>query len=117
MEGPYVSGQGLERVGWASRMSVKPSSALLLAISVLILALTTMIAWSGYGARAADDVFGPGAGVGFRIVFLVAGLAGAGLTVLPILTIADYAMLGLVTLHGLGLIILLIRTRSKPPPA
>lgn len=119
MDGPYVSGQGLERLGWASRMTVKRSSALLLSISVLILALTTMIAWSGYGARAADYAFGRGAGIGFRIVFLIAGLTGAVLTVLPILTVADYAMLGLVTLHGLGLIILMIRTRSMPakPPS
>ncbi|WP_165703740.1 alanine:cation symporter family protein [Enhygromyxa salina] len=120
MEGPYVSGEGLERVGWASRMEVKRSSALLLSVSVLILALTTMIAWGGYGARAADFAFGRGAGVGFRVVFLVAGLAGATLTVLPILTIADYAMLGLVTLHGLGLLVLLIRTRplkSPEPPS
>jgi hypothetical protein len=116
MDGPYVSGEGLERVGWASRMTVKRSSALLLAISVLILALTTMIAWSGYGARAADFAFGRGAGIGFRVVFLIAGLAGATLTLLPILTVADYAMLGIVILHGLGLLILVIRTRSIKSP-
>jgi Na+/alanine symporter len=113
MDGPWVTGEGLARVGWAARMSARRGTDLLLAISVLILALTTMIAWSGYGARAADFVFGHGGGVGFRIVFLLAGLSGAVLTVLPILKLADYAMLALVILNGLGLLILMIRGRTQ----
>src|SRR5690606_29324425 len=49
MDGPYVVEPGIEWLGWASRMSVERGADLLLAISVLILALTTMIAWSNYG--------------------------------------------------------------------
>ncbi|PRQ04546.1 Amino-acid carrier protein AlsT [Enhygromyxa salina] len=113
MDGPYVAGGGLGRVGWAARMNVKRGGDLLLATSVLILALTTMIAWAGYGARAADFAFGRGAGVGFGVVFLLAGLAGATLTLLPILRVADYAMLALILLHGLGLIVLLVRARTR----
>jgi hypothetical protein len=112
MDGPYVSGSGIERLGWASRVSIKRGADLLLAISVLILALTTMIAWSNYGARAADFLLGSGAGIGFRLVFLAAGLFGAGLTVAPILAGADYAMVGLVVLHGVGLVVLLVRSRA-----
>lgn len=111
MDGPWVAGNGIERLGWTSRLSNQGGSDLLIAISVLILALTTMIAWSDYGGRAADFLFGRGAGLGFRLAFLAAGLLGAGLTVLPILTLADYAMLGLVVLHGAGLVVLLIRSR------
>ena len=114
MDGPYVAGSGIERLGWASRMSIERGADLLLAISVLILALTTMIAWSNYGARASDFLLGDGAGVGFRLVFLATGLAGAGLTVAPILYAADGAMIGLVVLHGIGLIAVLVRGRSKP---
>ena len=80
---------------------------------MLILALTTMIAWSDYGARAADFLLGRGAGIGFRVVFLAAGLFGAGLAIAPILTAADGAMLGLVVLHGAGLIVLLLRSRGS----
>ncbi len=112
MEAPTVAGSGIERLGWASRLSIERGADLLLAISVLVLALTTMIAWSDYGARAADFLLGRGAGVGFRLVFLAAGLFGAGLTLTPILTAADTAMLGLVVLHGVGLVILLVRSRS-----
>jgi hypothetical protein len=114
MEGPWVTGEGLARVGWASRLAGEPGNQLLLAISVLMLALTTMIAWSGYGARAADFVFGRGGGLGFRVVFVLAGLTGATLTLLPILRLADYAMLGLVLLNGVGLVVLLWRARKTP---
>lgn len=116
MDGPWVTGEGLARVGWAARMTATSSSLgnqLLLSISVLLLALTTMIAWSGYGARAAEFVFGRGGGIGFQVVFVLAGLTGATLTVLPILRVADYAMLGLVLLNGFGLIVLLLRSRSE----
>jgi Na+/alanine symporter len=113
MDGPWVVGEGLARVGWASRMTIEPGNQLLLSISVLLLALTTMIAWSGYGARAADFVFGRGGGLGFQIVFVLAGLTGATLTVLPIIRVADYAMLGLVVLNGLGLVLLLLRSRGE----
>jgi Na+/alanine symporter len=113
MDGPWVAGEGLARVGWASRMAVEPGNQLLLSISVLLLALTTMIAWSGYGARAAEFVFGRGGGMGFRVMFVLAGLAGATLTVLPIIRVADYAMLGLVMLNGFALVVLLLRSRGE----
>jgi Na+/alanine symporter len=113
MDGPWVTGDGLARVAWAARMSVEPGNQLLLSISVLLLALTTMIAWSGYGARAAEFVFGRGGGLGFRVVFVLAGLAGATMTVLPIIRMADYAMLGLVLLNGLALVVLLLRSRGE----
>jgi Na+/alanine symporter len=113
MDGPWVTGEGLARVAWAARMSVEPGNQLLLSISVLLLALTTMIAWSGYGARAAEFVFGRGGGLGFRVVFVLAGLAGATMTVLPIIRMADYAMLGLVLLNGLALVVLLVRSRGE----
>ena len=113
MEGPWVAGTGTERIGWAARLGVKSGVALLLAISVLVLALTTMIAWAGYGARAADYVFGHGAGVGFCVVFLITGLAGATLETLPILLVADHAMIVLLVLNGFGVVLGLLSYRKK----
>ncbi|HVI01982.1 MAG TPA: alanine:cation symporter family protein [Enhygromyxa sp.] len=112
MDGPWVSGSGIERLGWASRLSIERGADLLLAISVLILALTTMIAWSDYGARAADFMLGRGAGLGFRLMFLAAALFGAGLTVTQILTAADTIMLGLVLLNAVGVGVVLLRSRA-----
>ena len=115
MDAPQVSGDGIERLAWATRMSVDRGADLLLAISVLILALTSMIAWSNYGARAADFLLGRGAGLGFRVLFLAAGLGGGALTIWPILNTADGAMVGLVVLHGVGLVTLLVRSRTAKP--
>ncbi|MFO7567299.1 MAG: alanine:cation symporter family protein [Enhygromyxa sp.] len=112
MEGPRVSGSGIERLAWASRLSIKRGADLLLALSILILALTTMIAWSSYGARAADFMLGRGAGIGFRVMFLGVGLFGAGLAIGPILAAVDSAMLGLVALNGVGMVVLLLRSRK-----
>ena len=113
MDGPVVSGAGLERLGWAAKFGRRHGDDVLLAISVLILALTTMIAWSNYGARAADFALGRGAGMGFRVVFLLVGLAGAVLGVLPILRLADHAMLALLVLHGLGMLWATARLRQS----
>jgi hypothetical protein len=111
MDGPYVAGAGIERLGWASRLAMQRGADLLLAISVLILALTTMIAWSEYGARAADFVLGRGGGFGFRVAFLGAGMFGAGVSLLPVLRVVDYTMLVLILLHGVGLLVLMYRHR------
>lgn len=113
MDGPVVAGSGIERLGWASRLSIERGADLLLAISVLILALTSMIAWSDDGARAADFLLGRGAGLGFRIAFLTAALFGAGLTVTQILMAADTVMLALVMLNAIGMLALLLRSRSR----
>ncbi len=111
MDGPWVTGEGIERLGLATRLTNTRGIDLLLAVSVLLLALTTMITWAGDGARAADQVFGRGAGLGFCLVFLLAGLGGATLDLLPILRVVDHLMIGLVVLNGAGLIALLIRER------
>ncbi|GEM_PF-1174002 len=109
LEGPWVTdtGAGVGRLGWAS-MDAREGPALMLAISILILALTTMIAWAGYGARATEFVFGE-ARIGFALVFAFVGLAGAISELLPLLRLADHLMVGLVLLNGLGLVVALVR--------
>lgn len=111
MDGPWVTGGGIERLGLATRLWITHGADLLLAVSVLLLALTTMITWAGTGARAADYVFGRGASLGFFLAFLIAGLGGAVLDLLPVLRAADYLMIGLVVLNGVGLLTLLVRSR------
>ncbi len=112
MDGPRVVGEGIERLGFGSRLVIERGGDLLLAISILLLALTTMIAWAGYGARAADYALGRGAGLGFRVVFLLVGLGGAVLDLLPILRVADTLMIGLILIHGAALIAGLVQKAS-----
>lgn len=113
MDGPWVTGNGVERLGFATKITSTRGADLLLAVAVLLLALTTMITWAGDGARAADQVFGRGGGLGFTLVFLLVGLGGATLELLPVLRVVDYLMLGLVVLHGVGLVVLLLRERTN----
>jgi hypothetical protein len=113
MAGPWVTGEGIERLGFATRLWIPHGANLLLAVGVLLLALTTMITWASTGARAADHLLGRGGGLGFCLAFLVAGLGGAALDLLPVLRVADYLMIGLVVLNGAGLLTLLIRARSE----
>jgi Na+/alanine symporter len=113
MVGPYVSGSGVERLGFATKITSTRGADLLLAVAVLLLALTTMITWGGDGARAAGQVFGRGAGLGFALVFLLVGLGGAALELRPILRLVDHLMIPLVVLHGSGLVVLLVRGRAK----
>ena len=108
MEGPWVASDASERLGWAAALSAKPGVLMLLSFAILILTLTTMIAWAGYGARAADYLLGHGGGVGFCLVFLVMGLAGTSVDTLQVLRVADFSMIALVVLNGLGLTLLLI---------
>jgi len=113
MDGPWVVGAGVDRLGHAALLGVKPGVSALLGVAILALALTTMIAWAGYGARAADFVLGRGSGIGFMIVFLLAALGGASVELLPILRVVDYSMIGLVVLNGLGLVLGLWKARAE----
>ncbi|NVB39259.1 alanine:cation symporter family protein [Pseudenhygromyxa sp. WMMC2535] len=111
MAGPFVAGAGIERLGWASFFGSGHGGEVLLGICVLILALTTMIAWSSYGARAADHALGRGASWGFRVVFVLVGFAGASasLELLPLMRLVDSVMIGLLALNGLGLVLAWLR--------
>jgi Na+/alanine symporter len=113
MDGPFVTGGGIERLGLATRLWITHGADLLLAVSVLLLALTTMIIWASTGVRVADQVFGRGGGLGFGVMFLVAGLGGAALDLLAVIRVADYLMIGLVVLNGAGLLTLLVRARRS----
>lgn len=115
MEGPWVVGSGSERLAWAVVDSELAGAPLLMASAVMLLALTTMIGWASHGARAANDVFGRGSAIGFVIVFLLLGLGGASAQLLPVLRMADWAMIPLVILNGVGLVLLARRDRSGTP--
>ena len=112
MDGPWVTGEGVARLGLATRLWMVRGADLLLAVGILLLALTSMITWASNGARAADQVFGRGGGLGFYLVFLLAGLAGAALDLFAILRVVDSLMIGLVVLFGVGLLTVLVRERQ-----
>ncbi|EDM78123.1 hypothetical protein PPSIR1_34437 [Plesiocystis pacifica SIR-1] len=118
MDGPYLSASGRITVG-ANHLAAAAAHGLdhggdiLLGVCVLILALTTMVAWSSYGARAADFVFGQGAGIGYRVVFVIGSILAVGASAQSILRVADHAMIVLVVLNGVALILGTLQVRKE----
>jgi len=63
--------------------------ALIVAIGITLFALSTMLSWSLYGSRCFEYLFGHKAGLGYKIVFIVAVVVGATLSLSTVWNLAD----------------------------
>ncbi len=81
-------------------------------ISVILFAVSTSISWSYYGDRCANYLFGPGAILPFKGVFVVMHFVGAVLAVTTIWDLGDVA-LSLVTLPNVLALLLLSPVLKK----
>ena len=81
-------------------------------ISVVLFAVSTSISWSYYGDRCANYLFGSGAILPFKAVFVVMHFVGAVLAVTTIWDLGDVA-LSLVTLPNVLALVLLSGTLKK----
>ena len=81
-------------------------------ISVLLFAISTSISWSYYGDRCANYLFGPGAILPFKVVFVIMHFVGAVLAVTTIWDLGDVA-LSLVTIPNVIALVLLSGTLKK----
>ncbi len=81
-------------------------------ISVILFAISTSISWSYYGDRCANYLFGSGAILPFKAVFVIMHFVGAVLAVTTIWDLGDVA-LSLVTLPNVLALILLSGTLKK----
>ena len=75
-------------------------------MSVLLFAISTAIAWSYYGDRCANYLFGTGAIIPYKIVFVLMHFVGATLSLAVIWTLGD-VFLGIVILPNLIALVLL----------
>ena len=78
----------------------------LLVTAVFIFAYSTMIAWSYYGERAAEFLFGKAGVMPFRIVYVAFTVIGPVLSVTNVLDFADYMFLALAFPNLIGMIFL-----------
>ncbi len=92
--------KGLDEInlGWLGRYIVL--------ISVVLFAVSTSISWSYYGDRCANYIFGAGAILPFKFVFVIMHFVGATLAVTTIWDLGDVA-LSLVTLPNVIALLLL----------
>ena len=68
--------------------------SLIVAVGITLFALSTLLSWSLYGVRCFEYLFGVGASLGYKIVFVLAVVVGATLKLSIVWDIAD-------TLNGL----------------
>jgi AGCS family alanine or glycine:cation symporter len=77
-----------------------------LTFAVVMFAFSTMISWSYYGERCATFLFGPGASVPYKLLFLLCAFFGSVFKLGNVLDFSDLMILGMAFPNILGLFIL-----------
>lgn len=78
----------------------------ILSLSVFLFAYSTMISWSYYGERCWVYLFGDGASMSYRILFLIAVFLGSIVSATNILDLSDLMILGMAFPNILGVVLL-----------
>jgi len=104
-----MDGVGLTSVAFGSVLSWFP---IILAMAVLLFAFSTMISWSFYGESATVWLFGEKAILPYRVVFVLAVVAGAVLNLGSVIDFSDLMILGMAFPNILGGIILSGKVRA-----
>ena len=63
--------------------------SIIIPLSVIFFCYSTMITWSFYGETAAEFIFGPKAGLPYKILFVIAAFCGAIFKSTPVLNFSD----------------------------
>ena len=100
--------EGLNGVLLTSRAfeTVLPWFPVVLSVAVVLFAFSTMISWSYYGERCACYLFGEGAVLPYRVVFVIAVFLGANLKLGSVLDFSDLMVLGMAFPNILGAVML-----------
>ena len=85
---------------------------ILLSVAVVLFAFSTMISWSYYGERCSVWLFGDGAKLPYRIVFLFFVFLGANLNLGSVLTFSDLMILGMAFPNILGALFLVSKVKA-----
>ncbi len=83
-----------------------------LTTAVVLFAFSTMISWSYYGERCVIWLFGPGASLPYKIIFLMFIVFGAVFKLGNVLDFSDLMILGMAFPNVLGLVLLSGKVRS-----
>ena len=77
-----------------------------LAVAAILFAYSTMISWSYYGERSWCYLFGDGASIAYRILFLVFVFLGSIVSATNVLELGDLMILGMAVPNLLGVLLL-----------
>ena len=111
-QGPDSTARGVLMTS-AAFESVIPWFPNVLAIAVFLFAFSTMISWSYYGERCWVFLFGDGASLVYRVIFLGFVVLGSVLKIGSVLDFSDFMILGMAFPNILGLIMLTPMVRAK----
>jgi Na+/alanine symporter len=111
MQGPYLVREPSAQVSALFSTSLGAASKLA-ALVVALLAMMTLVGWGHFGASVASHLAGDTAGLGFRVLFLAAAVAGAVMTGDDLLASIDAIMLPMLAINAVGVCLLLPRLRK-----
>jgi len=77
-----------------------------LSVAVILFAYSTMISWSYYGERCWAYLFGDGASMSYRIIFLVFVFLGSVVSAKNVLELGDLMIMGMAVPNILGVLLL-----------
>ncbi len=97
------AGAGLTSVAFGSAISWFP---IILSLSVVLFAYSTMISWSYYGERCWTFLFGESSTMAYRIIFVIFVVVGSVTSASNILEFSDLLILGMALPNFIGLYIL-----------
>lgn len=103
------SGAALTGIAFATVISWFPK---LLSVCILLFAYSTMISWSYYGERCATWLFGRGASLPYKLVYLAFVYIGAVSSMSNVLDFSDLMILSMAFPNILGLVLLSGRVRA-----
>ena len=111
-DGPDSTARGVLMTS-AAFESVIPWFPAVLAAAVLMFAFSTMISWSYYGERCWVFLFGDGASMVYRVIFLGFVVLGSVLKIGSVLDFSDFMILGMAFPNILGLVLLSGQVKAK----
>jgi AGCS family alanine or glycine:cation symporter len=109
---PYLdnaNGAGLTSAAFGSQISWFPY---ILSVAVVLFAFSTMISWSYYGERCFVWLFGDGASLLYKAMFLVFVFLGSIITATQVLEFGDLMILGMAFPNVLGVVLLSGKVKS-----
>jgi len=119
MRGPVLAADGASALARAWRRGLGSAGeigAWVAALATFALGAIGLGAWAGVGAASLSQVYGAGAGLVYRLVFVLLCALGGTLTLADVLGIADVSLILAAQLHLIGLVALLPRLLARRSP-
>lgn len=106
-----AAGQNIAMTAWAFG-TVLPAYTIILSITAVLFAFSTMISWSYYGERCWEHLFGSGSTLVYKLIFLSFTWMGAVFNAASVVEFGDLMILGMAFPNILGVVMLSGRLKA-----